>query len=254
MKKRTLTRKSCIVISVCTIIILFFVWWLCTDCLGLVKPLWFPTIGSVFNAIGILKIQLLYHALATLMRVVVSWLLGSLIGVSIGLIIFNSKLMHSILNPVIEILRPIPAVCLIPLVIVWMGIEDSGKILITGLACMMIMIVNSFVACGNVAPVYVQAAESMGATRKKIFLHIYLPAIIPEIISGARIGIATACGTVVACEYMGATYGIGYLIMTASRTLMTNNIILGIVIIGLEAFLLERILHLVSSKVTRWKE
>lgn len=254
MKKKHLSKTACTVISVLSIIVVIFVWWLCTDCLGLVKPLWFPTIKSVFSAIGILKIQLLYHALATLLRVVVSWLLGSFIGVTIGLIIFNSKLMHSILNPIIEILRPIPAVCLIPLVIVWMGIDDSGKILITGLACMMIMIVNTYVACGNVAPVYIQAAKSMGASDKKIFLHIYLPAIIPEIIAGARIGIATACGTVVACEYMGATYGIGYLIMTASRTLMTNNIILGIVIIGLEAFLLERILHFVSHRITQWKE
>lgn len=254
MKKKKITKSSGMMISVFTIIILFFVWWLVTDCLGLIKPLWFPTIKSVIGAIGILKIQLLYHSLATLARVVISWLLGSVIGICIGLIIFNSKLLYSILNPIIEILRPIPAVCLIPLVIVWMGIDDSGKILITGLACMMIMIVNTFTACGNVAPVYIQAAQSMGASSRKIFLHIYLPAIIPEIIAGARIGIATACGTVVACEYMGATYGIGYLIMTASRTLMTNNIILGIVIIGLEAFLLERILHLVSRRVTQWKE
>lgn len=254
MRQSKISKKVLSTISICTIALLIIVWWLLTDVTGYIKPLWFPTIESVFTAVGILKAKLLYHALATLIRVVASWLIGSVIGIVIGLLIYSNKILHSILNPIIEILRPVPPVALIPLVLVWFGIGDEGKIFVAGLACMMIMIVNTFVACGNVAPVYIQAAQSMGASTKRIFFTVYLPAIIPEIIAGARIAIATAFGTVVASEYMGATFGIGYLIMTASRTLITYNIILGTVIIGLEAFILERLLHMISSKITCWKE
>lgn len=249
-----ISKRKLRAISAITMLTVVFIWWMLTSVTKAVKPLWFPTIESVVQTAVIMKEQLLFHALATLARVVSSWLIGSVIGVIVGLVIFSSKTLHSILNPLIETLRPVPPVALIPLVLVWFGIGDSGKIFITALACMMIMVVNTYVACGNVAPVYVQAAQSMGASKRSIYLKVFLPAIIPEIMSGARISIASAFGVVVACEYMGAKYGVGYLIMQASRTLKTSTVILGTIVIGVEAFLLEGILHKISKVNTKWKE
>ena len=247
-------RLKWLSVSMVTLIVLFVLWWVVTSVTGWVKPLYFPSPEGVWSRVQSMQGELWRHSVTTLYRVVVSWLIGSVLGVLVGLIMSRSKLIYSILVPVIEGLRPVPPVALIPLVLVWFGIGDSGKIFLGALACFMVMVVNTIVASGNVPPVYKQASITLGASPGKTYRSVVLPAIIPEIMSGARIGIALAFAIMVAAEFMGAQYGVGYLIMQASRTLNTEVVILGTIIIGLEAFLLERILQMVSNRVTRWTE
>jgi ABC-type nitrate/sulfonate/bicarbonate transport system permease component len=254
-KKTVMNQKTKgLSLSVGTLTVLFILWWLLTDTLGMVKSLYFPSPKEVWETIKMMNEQILYHALATSARVLVSWIIGSVSGVLIGLLMARDKVIYNILNPIVEMLRPVPPVALIPLVLVWFGIGDFGKIFIIALACFMVMAVNTIVACGNVPLVYLQASETMGASKKTTYKKVFLPAIIPEIMSGARIGIALAFAITVATEFMGAKYGVGYLIMQASRTLNTAVVVLGTIIIGIEAFILERLLHMVSKRVTRWKE
>jgi len=241
-------------VSLAVIAILFFLWWLLTSGTGLIKPLYFPSPESVWSTVQLMNKGIWDHSVATLIRVLASWLLGSVIGIIVGLVMVRSKFINYALFPIIEGLRPIPPVALIPLVLVWFGIGDSGKIFLSALACFMVMVVNTIVSAGNVAPVYLQAAKTLGAKQTQIYRTIVLPAIVPELISGFRIGIALAFGITVAAEFMGAQYGIGYLIMQASRTLNTEVVIIGTIIIGIQAFVLERALHYVSLKVTRWTE
>lgn len=255
MKGKAKTSKTTgIIISIGSMATVIVIWWVITSVTGWVKPLWFPTPESVLNTAANMNTELFNHALTTIFRVVASWGIGLILGVVVGLLIYSNRILYSIFNPLIETLRPVPPVALIPLVLVWFGIGDFGKIFIATLACFMILVVNTVVACGNVPQVYIQEAKTMGASPRKIYTKVFLPAIIPEIISGARIAIATGFGITVACEYMGAQYGVGYLIMQASRTLNTSVVVLGTIIIGLEAFLLERILHFFSKRITRWKE
>lgn len=241
-------------VSLLTIFALFLIWWLLTSGLRIVKPLYFPTPISVWETFYGMHQRIWIHALATLIRVVVSWLIGSLCGVVVGLLMVRSRLIRSILSPIIEGLRPVPPVALIPLVIIWFGIGDSGKIFLSSLACFMVMVVNTVVSARNVNPVYIQAARSLGASETKIYLTIVLPAIVPELLSGFRIGIALAFAITVAAEFMGAEYGIGYLIMQASRTLNTEVVLIGTFIIGIEATVLERLLKTGSDYITRWTE
>lgn len=254
-KKIIMNQKSKgLMLSIGTLVVLFILWWLLTDTFGIVRSLYFPSPKEIWQTIKMMNEQILYHALATLARVLVSWIVGSVSGVLIGLLMARDKAIYDILNPIVEMLRPVPPVALIPLVLVWFGIGDFGKIFIIALACFMVMAVNTIVACGNVPLVYLQASETMGASKKTTYKKVFLPAIIPEIMSGARIGIALAFAITVATEFMGAKYGVGYLIMQASRTLNTAVVILGTIIIGIEAFILERLLHMLSKRVTCWKE
>jgi len=241
-------------VSTVSLAIVFVLWWVLTEVTGWIKPLYFPTPHGVWSAIERMKGEIWNHAVATLLRVIVSWLIGSVAGVVAGLLMSRSKWLLHLFNPIIEALRPVPPVALIPLVLVWFGIGDSGKIFVTALACFMVMVVNTIVASGNVPVVYLQASETLGASPGTTYRKVVLPAIIPEIMSGARIGIALAFAVTVAVEFMGAKYGIGYLIMQASRTLNTEVVILGTIVIGLEAFLLDRILQAISNRVTRWTE
>nr|WP_255411823.1 ABC transporter permease [Cryobacterium sp. M91] len=186
------------------------------------------------------------------MRVIVSWAAGSILGILTGLAMARSQVLRFALTPLIEALRPVPPVALIPFVILWFGIGDNGKIFLGALACFMVMVVNTTVAVSNVPPVYTQAARSLGASESRIYRTVILPAITPELLSGFRIGSALAFAVIVAAEFLGANDGIGRLIMQASRTLNTSVVLLGTIVIAILAVLLDQVIWRVSARVTRW--
>ncbi|WP_308796853.1 ABC transporter permease [Agromyces silvae] len=239
-------------LSVLSVVVLLVLWWVFTTGTGTIRELYFPSPESLWSAVTTLNTQLASDALATLVRVLVSWIGGSALGVVVGLLMARSRWFFYIVNPIIEAVRPVPPVALIPFVILWFGIGDDGKIFLGALACFMVMVVNTTVACGNVPPVYIQAAASLGAGRNQVYRTVVLPAIVPEILSGFRIGSALAFAVVVAAEFQGADVGIGRLIMQASRTLNTPVVLLGTVVIAIMAVLLDVAISRLSAYITRW--
>jgi taurine transport system permease protein len=239
-------------LSVLSIIVLLVLWWVLTTGTSTIKQLYFPSPESLWAAVTTLNMQLVNDAVATLLRVLVSWIGGSALGVVAGLAMARSRVFFHLVNPIIEAVRPVPPVALIPFVILWFGIGDDGKIFLGALACFMVMVVNTTVACSNVPPVYVQAAESLGASRGQVYRTVVLPAIVPEILSGFRIGSALAFAVIVAAEFLGADVGIGRLIMQASRTLNTPVVLLGTVVIAVMAVLLDLAISRLSAYITRW--
>lgn len=183
-----------------------------------------------------------------------SWAIGSTLGVAVGLAMVRSRIVFYALTPLIEALRPVPPVALIPFVILWFGIGDSGKLALGSLACFMVMVVNTIVSANNVNPVYGRAARSLGAAEGQVYRTVILPAIVPELVSGLRIGSALAFAVVVAAEFLGADAGIGRLIMQASRTLNTAVVLIGTIVIAVEAVVVDRCIKIVSARITRWSE
>lgn len=239
-------------LSVAVVVGVLVLWWVATTGTGLIPPLYFPSPESVWTALLTLNTQLLADAGATLARVLVSWFGGSALGVLVGLTMARTRWVMYALNPLIEAVRPVPPVALIPFVILWFGIGDDGKIFLGALACFMVMVVNTTVAVTNVPPVYLQAARSLGASTGQVYRRVVLPAIVPEILSGFRIGSALAFAVIVAAEFLGAQAGIGRLIMQASRTLNTPVVLLGTVVIAVMAVLLDVTISRLSAYVTRW--
>lgn len=239
-------------VSLATFVVLVAVWWSLTDLTRTIPPLYFPSIGEVIASASTLGTTILEDGLATLMRVLVSWVVGSALGILVGLAMARSRLTYFAVSPIVEALRPVPPVALIPFVILWFGIGDSGKIFLGALGCFMVMVVNTFVSAGNVDPVFLRAARSLGASEQRVYRSVILPAIVPELVSGLRIGAALAFAVVVAAELLGAQSGIGRLIMLASRTLNTPVVLLGTIVIGLEAFAVERAIRFVSDRATSW--
>lgn len=239
-------------LSVASVLVLLVLWWVLTTGTQVIRQLYFPSPESLWAAVTTLNTRLLEDALATLARVLISWIGGSALGVVVGLLMARSRGFFYLVNPVIEAVRPVPPVALIPFVILWFGIGDSGKIFLGALACFMVMVVNTTVACGNVPPVYIQAAESLGARRNQVYRTVVLPAIVPEILSGFRIGSALAFAVIVAAEFLGADAGVGRLIMQASRTLNTAVVLLGTIVIAVMAVLLDVAISRISAYITRW--
>lgn len=247
-------QRMWFVVSIASLVAVFVLWWLLTSGLSLIPPLYFPPPSAVLQSLETLGGSIIADAGATLWRVLISWAIGSLLGIVVGLVMSRSKLIYYVLNPLIEGLRPVPPIALIPFVILWFGIGDSGKIFLAALGCFMVLVVNTVVSSANVAPVYSRAAKSLGASDSQVYRTVILPAIIPELLSGLRIGSALAFAIVVAAEFIGAEAGIGALIMQASRTLDTPVVLLGTLIIGLEAFLLDRVIQFFSRRITSWNE
>lgn len=171
-------------IGVITVVLVLIAWWVLTTGTGLVQPLYFPPPEQVLAAARTLSSTILADASATLLRVVLSWAVGSLAGIVVGLGMSRWRGLFYALTPIVEAVRPIPPVALIPFVILWFGIGDSGKIFLGALACFMVMLVNTIVASGNVNPIHTRAARSLGATSGQVYRGIVLPAIIPELLSG----------------------------------------------------------------------
>lgn len=240
------------VISVVVIVVVLVLWWVLTTGTRTIKQLYFPSPESLWQAISTLQLQLLSDAGATFTRVFASWVVGSALGVLVGLAMARSRSLMYALNPIIEAVRPVPPVALIPFVILWFGIGDSGKIFLGALACFMVMVVNTTIAVTNVPPVYIQAARSLGASHSQVYRVVVFPAIVPEILSGFRIGSALAFAVIVAAEFLGADAGVGRLIMQASRTLNTSVVLLGTVVIAVMAILFDLLISRLSAYITRW--
>jgi ABC-type nitrate/sulfonate/bicarbonate transport system permease component len=253
-RRRFERRRLLPLLSVISLAAVMVLWWALTSGFHVVEPLKFPAPGEVVDAVKVLRWQLLDDAWATFLRVILSWAIGSAAGIVVGLLMVRSRVGYYLISPLVEALRPVPPIALIPFVILWFGIGESGKLFLGALGCFMVMAINTIVASGNVPPVYLRAARSLGASQNQVYRTVILRAIVPQLVSGLRIGAALTFAIVVAAEFMGAESGIGALIMLASRTLNTPVVLLGTIVIGLEAFLLERVIRFVSQRMTRWVE
>lgn len=240
------------ILSVLSIVTLVVAWFLLCDVLKVIPTLYFPTMSATGQALSNLRWTLALDAGTTAWRVILSWVIGSTLGIAVGLAMVKSRALYYAVNPLIEGLRPVPPIALIPLMLLWFGLSNTGRIVLAALSCFMILVVTTVVAGRNVTPIYVRAAQALGAGPNRVFTTVILPAIVPQLVGAVRIAAALSWAVVVAAEYLGAQSGIGYLILQASHTVDTAVVVLGVITIGLEAFLLEQIIRLVSARLTRW--
>lgn len=219
-----------------------------------VGELVFPSPESVRLSLSMLGWDLLRHAGVTFARVALGWTLGVPLGIGLGLAMAWSQAIRLLVHPLIEAVRPLPPVALIPFFIIWFGIGISGQVFLIALGCFMVLTVNTFTAVQTVPPVYVRAAIALGAPQPALYRTIILPAILPSLVGGFRIAAALAFGLGIAAEFMGAQSGIGFLMMVARRTLNTNTILVGVIVIGIESYLLDLAIRAAGRYLCRWTE
>jgi ABC-type nitrate/sulfonate/bicarbonate transport system permease component len=219
---------------------------------GRVSPLKFPPPDQVFSAWEQLRGNGLTHAGATLLRVVLGFLIGAVLGISLGSLMFASRHVEAVSFGFIEALRPVPPIALIPFFILWFQLHPGGQIGLISLGCFMVFVVSTHEALGRVSLDVRRAAYSLGIRGVRFYLRVMLPAIVPHLVAPARVAMALAFSLATAAEMMGAQEGIGYVIMLARRTLNTETILFGLIILGLEAALLDFLLRLGFRRLTRW--
>jgi taurine transport system permease protein len=249
---------SSVVISALTVAALFALWFVVSN-LGLVKPLFLPTPQAVFEQFleyltGRANDRPLWdHFLASMFRVFSAFALAVLTAVPIGIAMGMSRIARGIFDPPIEFYRPLPPLSYLPLIIIWFGIDELPKVLLIYLSCFAPLALAARSGMKSASQEQINAAYSMGASYGQVIRHVILPSALPEILVGMRIAIGFGWTTLVAAEMVAANVGLGQMVRNASNFLRTDIVIMGIVVIGVVAYLFDLLMRWVESRLVPWK-
>ena len=223
------------------------------------EPIWLPAPETVLQRLidiardGYQNFTLWEHLGFSLMRVIVGFLLGSLVGIPLGYAMGLSGWFRGWFDPIVEFMRPVPPLALIPLVIIWFGIWETGKIILLFLAALWIMTISARAGVSGVNISKIHAAYSLGASRWQIMRHVIVPNSLPEIFTGARVAMGVCWGTVVAAELVAAQKGAGMMIIAASKFQLTDIVIMGIILIGVIGYGIDILMRMAERWLVPWK-
>ena len=202
---------------------------------------------------GYRNFSLWEHLGFSLFRVVVGFVLGAIVGIPLGYAMGLSNWFRGWFDPIVEFMRPVPPLALIPLVIIWAGIGETGKIILLFLAALRIMAIAARSGVSGVNIAKVHAAYSLGASKPQIMRHVIIPNSLPEIFTGARVAMGVCWGTVVAAELVAASQGAGMMIMVASKFQQTDIVLMGIILIGVIGFGIDMLMRWAEKILVPWK-
>jgi taurine transport system permease protein len=193
------------------------------------------------------------HVAASLTRVGVAFVLGSVLGVAIGLLRGRVSAIDALFVAPSAVLLPIPPLGLIPLFILWFGIGELSKIVLIFLFVLLITMVNAQAGANAVGVDTLRAAQSMGANRWQVFRFVVLPSALPQIMTGLRVAMGTALTILVASELLGGDRGLGFVILDASSFFRTTYVFAGIFVIGIIGLLSDRVIAYVGQRIVHWE-
>src|SRR6266545_4978011 len=163
-------------------------------------------------------------AVSSLYRVVMGFLIGTLLALPLGLAMGASRRAYSLLNPVLQVLRPIPPIAYIPLSILWFGLGNPPAFFLISLGAFFPVLVNTIAGVRNVDAIYIRAAQNLGANEATLFRRVILPAAMPYILTGIRVGIGVAFIVVIVAEMTAVNKGLGYRILEAREFMWSDKI------------------------------
>ncbi|ANI30432.1 taurine transporter subunit [Yersinia entomophaga] len=245
-------------LSLLTLALILVIWWSVTA-LQLISPLFLPAPQQVLHQLmtiaspqGFMDATLWQHLAASLGRIMLALLAAIALGIPTGIAMGLSPTVRGILDPLIEIYRPVPPLAYLPLMVIWFGIGETSKILLIYLAIFAPITLAAVAGVRSVAQVRVRAAQALGANRWQVLRHVVLPSALPEILTGIRIGLGVGWSTLVAAELIAATRGLGFMVQSAGEFLATDVVIAGIGVIAIIAFSMELGLRAIQRRLTPW--
>ncbi|HWK00750.1 MAG TPA: ABC transporter permease [Xanthobacteraceae bacterium] len=192
------------------------------------------------------------HILTSLQRVLIAFALATLIGVPLGLIIGWSQTAREYIFPVLEMLRPIPALAWVPLAILMFSSSEGPVIFVTFLPAFFATALNSMLGVHSIDENYFRAASCLGAKRWQVFRHIVVPGSLPYIFTGLQISIGLAWFSLVAGEMISGEYGLGYVIYTSYTMVSYPTIVIGMITLGIVGYVSSALIRLVGMMLMRW--
>ena len=223
-----------------------------------VDPVFLPSPGAVLDRFVILSTRgyqgasLLHHVAISMMRFGVAFVFCIVAGVGIGLWMGMSSTARALLDPPIEVTRPIPKLALLPLFIIWFGIGEVSKIIVIVSALFPLMSISAMQAVRGVSRRKIQAAYSLGASRWTVFRRVLLPASLPGIFTGIRVSIGIGVTMLVGAELIATSDGIAWMALSAADFLLTDVVLVGVLIMAAIGYGLDRLARLIENRLVHW--
>lgn len=230
--------------------------WQLVSGLGIINPRLFPPPTQVAAA-GMRLYEdgvLLLDLAVSLSRAGVGFVLGAGLGIAAGLMTARIALFRLALYPLFTLLRPIPAIALVPVAIVWFGIGEQSKYFVIGYTVFLAVWLSTHHGMEHVPETYIRASRSLGASRRREFVEVVIPAAAPHIFAGLRFGAALAFLSLVAAELTGASSGIGFRLNEARQYFLVDRMFVGLVELGILGALLDTVFVLTGRRLLHWTD
>ncbi|WP_371743835.1 ABC transporter permease [Mangrovicoccus sp. HB161399] len=230
--------------------------WAAVGAAGFVPETIFPAPWSVWSATAEMWANgtLQKDLSVSLSRAAIGFAIGASLGVSLGLLTGRVAVIRMLLNPFLTVLRPIPAIALVPVAIVWFGIGEGSKYFVISYTVFLTVWFNTHHGMEYVPETYLRASRSLGASKPREFLTVIVPAAAPYIFAGLRLGVALAFLSLVAAELSGASSGIGYRLQEARQYIRTDRMFSLLIILGLLGAVVDLAVHRIGKRLVHWEQ
>ena len=196
--------------------------------------------------------SLLGHASASIGRVYGGFALAALLALPLGMLIGRVRPVREMLDPFLQLLRPVPVTAWLPLSMIVFGLGGRSAFFLVALGAFYPILLNTIFGVRNVEPRLFEAAQMLGVGRSAMFWKVVLPASLPSIFTGLRLGLGFAWVVIVVGEMTGVQTGLGAIIMEARQLSRTDIVISGMAVIGLLGFLSDRLVQSLGQRLLRW--
>lgn len=221
---------------------------------GLINPLFFPAPSRIITVAyeRMLDGTLFLELFATLYRLLLGFAIGALFGYFVGVIMAMNTLLRQLFEPLLSAIYTIPKIVLLPIFLILLGFGNPPKIALIALTVFFYVWVNTLGSVRNIPSEYIAIARTITTRQFSVIRHVVLPASLPSVFTGLRIGIAVATLITISAEFIVGDSGLGYLIFNSRRLLKYEDAYVGIVVVGLLGFLLQNLVKYIGKKVTPW--
>jgi ABC-type nitrate/sulfonate/bicarbonate transport system permease component len=242
-------RHRGFVLSIASLLIAFSIWQLLST--FIFNPFLIPPpVEVIRTAIPmLLSGEILADVSISMVRVLVGFISGSLIGIAVGVLLGRIRVLHDLLDPIIELLRYLSPTAMIPIAVIWFGIGEMSKYFLIFWGTFFIVLINTTAGVWRAPVARQRAAECLGASSLQIFVLVVIPSAVPYIVTGMRVAMASSFMSIIPAEILAADSGIGYLLQKSSMLLQTNRIFVALLTICILGFAVDRMFRFFVDRV-----
>ncbi|WP_422879658.1 ABC transporter permease [Noviherbaspirillum cavernae] len=239
----------------CISVLVFLLIWEAACRFELVDQIFLPSPSAVLERCASMFREgtLMGHVLASTRRVMIGFLVATLLAIPLGIVLGTSRVARAVFDPILSFLRPLPSMSWIPLSLLWFGISETQKYSIVFMGTFAPALLYVIDATRNIDPLLIRAARNLGANRWQVMREVILPGSLPQIISGFKVILGLSWTCVISAELVAAKEGLGFLIMNGKEFFQTDAVVLGMVMISVTVLITDIVLRKIENKVLAWQ-
>ncbi len=240
-------------VSLASFLIIMVLWEMFCQ-LGFIEPIFLPPPSQIFSRAVKMYTQgtLFLHVLASTRRVMVGFLISSLVAIPFGIFLGSSRFSRAVFDPIISLLRPLPSMSWIPISLLWLGITETQKYSIVFMGSFAPSLLYIIESTRNIDPILIRAAQNLGAKKWDVMKEVILPGAMPQIIAGLKVMLGIAWTCIISAELVAAQEGLGFMIMNGKEYFQTDTVLLGMLLISLTVIIIDVAFRRIEGRLLPW--